>query len=356
MSNENPELTLVASEEKPKVTKLGARIVSIVFMLGTVGQIAWAIENTWFNTFIYDEITPNSAPIAWMVAVSAATATITTLLMGTLSDRTNIKLGRRKPYILFGYILWGIITAIFPTVALIQNLGIAVVMVVIVDAVMTFFGSTANDSAFNAWLTDVSDSSNRNRIQGYNSITILIANLIALGLAGIVIDQFGYFVFFYIMGGLVTLFGLIAGLMIKEPTKTIQEIQVEKEKQKPYFKEIIDTIKPENIKDNKILYLLFLSMAISGIGSQITMPYLFIYIEHALGYTKTDLSIIGGAVILLAAIVSLLVGLFSHRINRLIILYIGIVFNAIFLFTFAFVQHIVLVILTYFLALSGQMA
>lgn len=96
-------------------------------------------------------------------------------------------------------------------------------------------------------------------------------------------------------------------------------------------------------------------MALTGIGSQIFMPYLFIYIEYALGYTKLYLSLIGGIVILLSAIVSLLVGLFSHRVNRMLLLYIGIILNSLALVAFAFVQNIFLVIFVYFLALSAQM-
>ncbi|NHJ88033.1 MAG: MFS transporter [Asgard group archaeon] len=354
MTEESKIILVEKEQNKPQVKRLGARIVAIVFMLGTVGQIAWAIENTWFNTFIYDMITPDPRPIAWMVAVSAVVATITTLFMGTLSDRTRSKFGRRKPYILFGYILWGIVTAIFPTVAYIQKIGVAIVMVIIMDAIMTFFGSTSNDAAFNAWMTDVSDSSNRNRIQGYNAVTTLIANLIALGAAGIIIDVFGYFVFFYIMGGIVTIIGLIAGLLIREPIEPIRE-KLDSEKKKSIFKEFIDIVKPENLKENKVLYLLFINLALIGIGSQISFPYLFIYIEHFLAYSKTDISIIGGIVIVLSGIASLLIGLFSHKVNRKIFTMIAVVLTAIFLFVFAFVQHIVLVILFYFLQLSASM-
>jgi len=118
-----------------------------IVTLAIVGEIAWAIENTWFNVFVYDEITKDPAPIAWMVAVSAITATLTTIFIGVLSDRTRLKMGRRKVFILFGYILWGIITAIFPMVELIQNISVAVVMVIFLDAVMTFFGSTAYDAS-----------------------------------------------------------------------------------------------------------------------------------------------------------------------------------------------------------------
>ena len=85
--------------------------------LAITGQIAWAVENTWFNNFVYDTITPDPRPVAWMVAASALVATLTTILMGTLSDRTQNRWGIRRPYILLGYILWGFSGIAFPTVA-----------------------------------------------------------------------------------------------------------------------------------------------------------------------------------------------------------------------------------------------
>ena len=139
------------SKPTTMITKIGALNVIIILLLGIAGQIAWVVENSWFNTFVFDEITPNPWPVAWMVAISAITAAVTTLIMGALSDRTNLKMGRRKPYIFFGYIFWGVVTALFPLVSLIKIIGIAVVMVIVADAVMTFFGSTANDAAYNAW-------------------------------------------------------------------------------------------------------------------------------------------------------------------------------------------------------------
>jgi Na+/melibiose symporter-like transporter len=84
--------------------RIATRTWIIMAAIAITGQIAWAVENSWFNTFVFDTITPDPRPIAWMVAASAITATLTTLLMGTLSDRSRSRWGRRRPFILLGYI------------------------------------------------------------------------------------------------------------------------------------------------------------------------------------------------------------------------------------------------------------
>ena len=101
-----------------------------------------------------------------MVSASAVTATLTTVLMGALSD----KLGKRKVFMCGGYLAWGVsilgfallkvdlIGAMFPMAA--SAMAIGVTLVIVLDCVMTVFGSTANDAAFNAWLTDSTDHTN----------------------------------------------------------------------------------------------------------------------------------------------------------------------------------------------------
>ncbi|MFX0174941.1 MAG: MFS transporter [Candidatus Hodarchaeota archaeon] len=339
------------SKAELNVTKIGSQNVLIILILGIAGQIAWAVENSWFNTFVFDEITPNPWPVAWMVAVSAITATLTTLIMGALSDRTRSRWGRRRPYILFGYITWGIVTALFPLVSFIKLIGIAVVMVIIADAIMTFFGSTANDAAYNAWITDIGDSSNRNRISSINSITGLIATLISIGVAGFIIDFYGYFTFFYILGGIVSISGLIAGLILKEP-ETISE---EPNSQKKLQKEFLELLSLNNIRKNKILYLLFLNMALSGIASQIYFPYIFIYFEHYLGLTKSLISIIGGLIIAGSTVAIIAIGFISHKFNRRSVLIFGTFIAAGFLFTLGLVVDIWILIVIYMLQTISSM-
>ena len=71
-------------------------LVLVVFSL--VGQVAWVVENMYFNVFIYEMFNASAEQISLMVALSAVSATVTTLFMGALSD----KLGKRKVFMAGG--------------------------------------------------------------------------------------------------------------------------------------------------------------------------------------------------------------------------------------------------------------
>lgn len=84
-------------------TKLGGRFWLALTVFSLVGQVAWVVENMYFNVFIYKMFHATAAQISLMVAASAVVATLTTILIGALSDRV----GRRKIFICVGYLLWG---------------------------------------------------------------------------------------------------------------------------------------------------------------------------------------------------------------------------------------------------------
>ena len=144
-------------------TKKSAKFYLALVIFSLVGQVAWVVENMYLNVFIYKMFHASASDISLMVAASAVTATLTTVLMGALSDRV----GKRKLFICGGYILWGIVTGMFgfitkENVANLFNitdeakiLGTTVWFVILMDIVMTFMGSTSNDAAFQAWMTDV---------------------------------------------------------------------------------------------------------------------------------------------------------------------------------------------------------
>jgi len=311
-------------------------------VLAATGQIAWAVENTWFNTFVFDKITKDPRPIAWMVAASAMTATLTTIFMGTLSDRTRSKWGKRKPFILFGYLLWGLMTAVFPMNAMLKTASLAVLGVILTDSLMTFFGSTANDAAFNAWTTDVTPSEERGKVEGILNLCLFVAQIISNVAAGVFIDQFGYFIFFYFLGGLVMIAGLIAGLALKDVPS-----DHEKAPTKSFWTEISELFSPKTIRENKQLFILLILIMVTGIGMQVAFPYLIIYLNNNLGVTKTQYSIIGGAILIISGALSVPLGLLADRWNKKAMLALAIVISSLGCFLFGQFRSIPL------LALAG---
>ncbi len=287
----------------------------VMAALAITGQIAWAVENSWFNAFVYDTITPDPRPVAWMVAASAITATLTTLLMGTLSDRANTRWGRRRPFILVGYVLWGLATLLFPMVSWIKLTGLAVTLVVIGDSVMTFFGSTANDAAFNAWTADIASSNQRGRVEGVLNLSLFIAQIISMVAAGILIDNVGYFVFFYALGGIVMVTGLIAGSLLQDAPAP--DISLPK---RSFWSEFTDLFDFNTLRENRTLFILLLFIMITSIGMQVSFPYLIQYLNNYVGVSKSEYSIIGGAVMVGGALVAVPFGILADRWKKLTML------------------------------------
>jgi MFS family permease len=332
-------------EHSPK--RIGMRAWFVMAALALTGQIAWAVENAWFNTFVYDTLTPDPRPVAWMVAASAVTATLTTLLVGALSDRTRSRWGRRRPYILFGYILWGLSTILFPTVAYIRISTVAIIMVVAADSIMTFFGSTANDAAFNAWTADIAESSQRGRVEGVLNMSMFGAQIISMVAAGMLIDRFGYFVFFYALGGIVMLVGLVAGSLLRDapfPESASPRL--------PYWQEIASLFKLETLRKNRNLFVLLLFIMVSSIASQVSMPYLIIYLENYVGLTKSQFSLVGSVVLLGSALLSIPFGFLADKMSRRVLIFIAIIVGSIGNIAFSLVESLPMLMLTGFFSFA----
>ena len=281
-------------------TKKSSKFYLALVIFSLVGQIAWVMENMYFSVFIYKMFNASADAISGMVAASAIAATVTTLLIGALSD----KVGKRKIFICGGYIAWGIsilsfsliridvISALFP---LASAASVGVSLTIIMDCVMTFFGSSANDACFNAWLTDVTDDSNRGAVEGINSMMPLLAILVVFG--GFMGFDLGksesWTTVFLIIGSVVLLLGIAGFWLIKEP-------KLETAGNEKYFANIFYGFRPKVIKSNPALYLALITYAVFNIAIQIFMPYLILYYTVSLKMDNYVL-IFAPAIILAAA-------------------------------------------------------
>ena len=294
------------------MTKLTKRIWASFILLGLIGQFAWTIENMYFNLFLYNTISTDPNNIATMVAASAVVATLTTLLMGALSD----KLGRRKVFMCVGYILWGFSTMAFGFIS-IKNIAAwfpaanavvtAAAAVVVMDCIMTFFGSTANDAAFNAYITDVTNKENRGKVESVLAVLPLISMLIIFGGFDSITQQGHWKEFFTIFGSMVTLTGVISIFLLKdEPVP---------KKQDSLFTNLIYGFQPAVVRKNPLLYLAMFALGLFSVAVQVFFPYLIIYMQNYLRINSY--AIVLGIVLLAASAVSVIGGNFIDKVGKL---------------------------------------
>ena len=288
-----------------------ARFWLALVIFGLTGQVAWVVENMYFNVFIYKMFNASASAISAMVAASAVAATVTTVLIGALSD----KIGRRKLFICAGYILWGISIAAFALVRVdvLSNLfpmasaaALGVTITIILDCVMTFFGSSANDACFNAWLTDSTDHTNRGAAEGINAMMPLVAILAVFGgFMSFDLDKVSsWTAIFMIIGGAVILIGILGLFLIKDTAVKIPE-------NRHYFANIVYGFRPSVMKQNKVLYATLIAFAVFGISIQIFMPYLILYYEVSL--QMTDYVMVMAPAIILASVATAFYGRLYDR-------------------------------------------
>ena len=295
-------------------TKKSGRFWLALIILSLTGQVAWVVENMYFNVFIYKMFNASAAAISTMVAASAIAAALTTIIIGSLSD----KIGKRKLFICGGYILWGIsiaafafiridvINAIFPGVVSAASAGVS--LVIIMDCVMTFFGSSANDACFNAWLTDSTDETNRGAAEGLNSMMPLIAILVVFGsFMFFDLDESSSWVkIFLIIGAAVFIIGIIGLFIVDESAKKEEETS-------HYFKNIIYSFRPKVIAQNPKLYLTLASFCMFSISIQIFFPYLILYYEVSL--RMENYVLVMAPAIIAAAVVTVIYGRLYDRLR-----------------------------------------
>ena len=287
-------------------TKRMSRFWIALTLFSLIGQVAWVVENMYLNVFMYKMFHATAADISSMVAASAVAATLTTVLIGALSDR----IGRRKLFMCGGYILWGIsilafillredvIGAIFPRAASVSALCIT--LTVVLDCVMTFFGSSANDAAFNAWLTDSVESSGRGAAEGINAMMPLVAILAVFGgfMAFDLDRSESWTAIFAIIGGVVVAVGILGLFLIEEPSLTPTR--------EGYLQTVVHGFLPRTVRENAALYGYLGAFILFNISIQIFMPYLILYYEVSLGMANYVL--IMAPAIILASVVTALWG------------------------------------------------
>ena len=289
----------------------------IVWGMGLAGQLCWNMENQWFNTFVYAKISQDVDIVTWMVILSAFVTTISTFVFGTMSDR----MGNRKKFVSIGYIIWGVATILFGLTEFIgsiagASIAIAGFLVVLVDAIMSFFGSMGNDSGYNTWLNDYTNDNNKGQIGAALAALPVIGTVVGTVLGGMLVnvgnetvgtDAYNpaldnYQLLFWVMGIFVILVGIISLFIMKDHPS------LKENKKGSFISQVTDIFRFSSLKGNKNLKELLLANLVACfffIPFNFYFTHMGNWIIYDIGFTAGDMGLIQGIALLLAVLVTI---------------------------------------------------
>ena len=275
-------------------TPLGRRIWFSAIFFGLIGQIAWVVENMFFAKFGQDLFDTRGhlyfTVTTLMVILSAVTATVTTIFAGGLIDKT----GKRKPFITFGYLIWGVTIMLFAAIPIDfsddRSWGIIAALVVL-DCVMTFFGSTANDAAFNTWVADVTDVTNRGKVNTILSVMPVIATVLVFGIGMATYDN---------------------GATVEVAEGVFQKVSIAD--RDPLMIKLFFIIIGVFPMIGGLVSAFVMKDAPGIVKQQVFMSYLINFIEKTLGITDYILPL--AAIIVVGAVITGVLGIFFDKLGR----------------------------------------
>ena len=298
----------------------------IVLGMGLAGQLCWNMENQWFNTFVYAKISGNVNIVSAMIIASAFVSTLSTFIFGTLSDR----IGKKKMFVSFGYIIWGITTIIFGLTEYARKSGVAFLvassgfLVVFMDCVMSFFGSMGNDCGFNAWLNDYTDDSNKGQVGAALAALPVLGTVLGTVIGGAIINignatagttsydpsLDNYQLLFWLMGGFVAVIGALSLLLMKDSPN------IKASKEGSFLKQMFACFNFKELKGKKNMKEMFLACITSCV---FFIPFNF-YFSHMgnwliydIGFSVSSMGLIEGISLLLAVVVTLPVSILINK-------------------------------------------
>lgn len=285
-----------------KKASLGTKTWVSIILFGLVGQIAWVVENMYFSRFMQNEITREPYATTLLVVFSAIFATLATLIGGALCDRT----GKRKIFVCWGYVVWGFTIMMFALVPMQPSADRVLPMVILVvamDCIMSVIGSISNDASFNTWVTDVSDTSNRARVDTVLAIMPLVAIAVVFagfdGLTNASATTDDWKKFFVILGIIPSVGGVIGLFLMKDKNGIVPN------KTNSFITDFTYSLQPRVIKQNKMLYICLAGNMVSAVAYQVYVNYLFNIVEGTLKIKNYIIPV--GIIMVVAAVGSVVI-------------------------------------------------
>ncbi len=300
-------------------------------------SIIWALYNAYVPVFLKETFHLESSVIGFVMTIDNIFAILLLPYLGALSDKTNTKLGRRRPYILIGAPLAAVFFMIIPFVNFYQNLGLMMLVIILMNLAMSLFRSPVI-----ALMPDITPSKYRSQANG-------IINF--MGGLGALLVYFGGKPLYdksislpFIIGGIIMLLAsLLVVIFIKEPE--ISEITEKEEKVsfKKSFSSLMDNIK-DVVKGEKSLFFILLSILFWFVGYNAIETFFTSYAKYYIGIKASTGALILGFFALTFMLTSLIAGSIGVKFGRNKTIKIGLTIVAIIMFSSLFLHGLAILI------------
>ena len=307
MSEKKSSKWYTLSKSRNSLTWIALIVINLVAAMGS------GIENSWFNTFVFQEVTPDPQATAAMVSFSAVTAALAAIVGGAASDRYRGRWGRRKPFLVVGFLVSGLFCFLFPLGSIIKNVGFAITYVVLTDSLMMIGFGAAYDGVLGGYVTDITNVNNRGRVNTVLLLVSAVGTLLTSVIGGILIDTIGYSGFFMIIAGSLVVNGVLGALLL--PDDPMPENEADKQRE-PFIKEILSNFSLKSIKENKSLFLVLLAIMIWACGSDCTLAYSTTFTLEYLGFTATEVGLISVIPTIIGMLCAIPFGVMSDKWGR----------------------------------------
>jgi len=324
---------------------------AVVWAIGLTGQLLWSVENAIFNTFAYQTAESNApVVIQLMVALSAVATMVSTIVMGTWSDR----MGTRRTFVAVGYVLWGVFTIGFGAVGFLPG-AVTGVALVVADCLMSFAGSIGYDAGFGAWTTDISNERNRGKLCGALAAMPVLATIVGTGAFGVLIDGvkgssfsgIGYFPFFVLIGAAVIVVGIASLFFVRDdPGLTPNQGT-------GLVAQFVAGCKDAYARSRGDLVWAFVALAAYFSAFYVYFPFTLPYLEHTLGLGLGTAGIIVAVGLSFATLLAIPASVFVNRGQHALVCLVAVALSVIGLLVFSMADASRLPILILGLFLSG---
>src|SRR5690554_6342833 len=247
-----------------------------------------------------------------MVAASAIAATVSTMVVGAVSDRA----GRRRAFVAGGYLLWGASMMAFglmsvdlfrPAASVLSAVTLTVIAIIVLDCVVSVFSGGAYSATFQAWVTDVTDVHNRGRAEGVLVTLPMVSLVVAIASLEGFARREQWFLLFALVGAVTMVGGVLAWFLVKD----VPGIRSQRD---GVIASVVHGLRPQTIRRNPRLYLALATLGVLSVANQIYMPYLLIYIERYLGIESY--AVLLGVTLLAASVISVLGGRIIDKVGK----------------------------------------